>query len=226
MGIFPMAESANSSDIGWYDPPWRGQLSIKNLHIPKKLKKFLRRVIGGEIFEVTFDRDFDAVITACGQTRDETWINDDIRNVFCQLHQAGFAHSVEVWDKNNPNGEPVGGIYGLALGGAFFGESMFSTQTNASKVALVYLIAHLWQQGFTVFDTQFVNAHLKQFGCYEMSRADYHQALKEALQKDVTFYSPDASVSSAGVSVGASSAMKSSSSAFVAAFLHSMTQTS
>jgi leucyl/phenylalanyl-tRNA--protein transferase len=181
-GLFPMAVNADSPFIHWVRPDERGQLSIPGLHIPRRLKDALRR----HDFTITTDHAFDRVIAACampGPKRPETWINPAIVKVFCELHARGHAHSVECWRGD----ELVGGIYGLEIGGAFFGESMFSRATNASKIALVHLTARLWKAGFTLFDTQFVNDHLMQFGVYELPHTQYLLRLSQALSIPADF---------------------------------------
>ena len=182
-GLFPMAYSADSPHINWICPDQRGQLSITDMHIPRSLLKRVKQ----QTYEVRIDTAFDQVITACAEDapdRPETWINDSIKDVFGQLHQMGHAHSVECWH----DGELLGGLYGLKIGGAFFGESMFSRATDASKVALVHLTARLWAGGFKMLDTQFVNDHLEQFGVYEIDHADYMTELTNilAVQADFT----------------------------------------
>jgi len=230
-GLFPMAEGAESSTIYWFDPEMRGQLSITGLHVPKRLRKTIRQ----HPYDIRINTDFAGVITACGVSgtyRPESWINKTIIDLYTQLHERGFAHSVEAWDRET--GELVGGVYGVALGGVFFGESMFHRATDASKIALVHLAARLWQQGYQLFDTQFVNAHLEQFGVYELPRTAYKQQLAEALKKPCVFYS-DVVAEGAG---GSSSLAESPSDvspetttgadalALVSAFLQSITQTS
>jgi leucyl/phenylalanyl-tRNA--protein transferase len=187
-GIFPMAPSRDSAEIGWYDPHERGILPIAGLHVPKKL----RRTIKKQPYRITFDRAFEDVMRGCADVRPDTWINDEIIALYTALHKQGHAHSVEAWHE----GKLVGGVYGIAMGGAFFGESMFSTATDASKIALVYLVARLWRQGFELFDTQFINEHIKQFGVYEIPRREYHRRLKKALAKEVSFYGDQRSSSS------------------------------
>ena len=175
-GLFPMAYNAGSPYVQWICPEMRGQLSIPDLHISKSLLKTLRRAP----YRVTFNQAFAAVIDACAAAtnkRPETWINKAIRDVFCALHAKGHAHSLECWQEE----ELVGGIYGLAIGGAFFGESMFSRARDASKIALVHLIARCWQGGFTLFDTQFVNDHIRQFGAYEVPFDAYKEQLQQAI---------------------------------------------
>ncbi len=169
-GLFPMAYSADSPYIQWVCPEWRGQLSIEGMHISRSLRKAVKR----SNFEIRVDTDFEGVITACGEATDgrpETWINDGIIEAFCELHARGHAHSIECWDASG--NQLVGGLYGMSIGGAFFGESMFSRATNASKIALVHLVARLWRGGFKLLDTQFTNEHLEQFGIYEIAHSDY-----------------------------------------------------
>lgn len=171
-GYFPMADRGDADEIYWYDPAVRGQLSIESLHIPKRLQQTVLRFP----FEVRIDTDFAAVIDACAHSthdRPQTWINAGIRDMFVALHKAGHAHSIECWR----NGKLAGGLYGLAIGGLFSGESMFSRARDASKIALVHLCARLRKGGFKILDTQFVNDHLKQFGVYEISREHYKAAL-------------------------------------------------
>lgn len=177
-GVFPMAESADDDRFYWVDPEQRGQLDILGLHIPDRL----RRTVLQFPYTITVDRAFAMMIDLCAQshdTRRQTWINRPIRNAFIELHARGHAHSVEVWRNN----QLVGGLYGLALGGVFCGESMVSRDHDASKIALVHLCARLYRAGFSVLDTQFVNDHLKQFGVYEVSRAQYHARLAQALSQ-------------------------------------------
>ncbi len=190
LGLFPMAESRGSRALHWLDPEARGILPLDQFHLPRSLLKTLR---GGK-FVVTADQAFAATIAACAAARanrPDTWINAEIERLFIELHQLGFAHSVETW----VDGELVGGLYGASLGGAFFGESMFSTCTDASKVALVHLVARLRLGGFTLLDTQFITAHLERFGTREISRADYHTLLAGAVEAPARFpASPDAAV--------------------------------
>jgi leucyl/phenylalanyl-tRNA--protein transferase len=172
----------------------RGILPLADFHVPRRLRRTLR---SGE-FEVRVDTAFAAVIDACAEPRPgqpETWINDNIAHVFGELHRIGFAHSVETWR----NGELVGGLYGLALGGAFFGESMFSFTTDASKVALVHLVALLRQGGFVLLDVQFVTEHLKRFGATEIPAGHYLYLLEEALPVKSSFAAPSGSADWGGV---------------------------
>ena len=176
-GLFPMAETRGSNRLYWLDPELRGVLPLHGFHLSRRL---LRTVLSGA-FEVAADQDFSAVIHACAAAspgREDSWINADIERLFTQLHRMGHAHSVEC----RSNGELVGGLYGVVLGGAFFGESMFSRARDASKVALVHLVARLRLGGFTLLDTQFVTAHLAQFGAIELPRDTYRTMLAESMQ--------------------------------------------
>lgn len=182
LGYFPMAESAEDKEVFFLSPEERGQLSITNMHIPKSLLK----AIAKEPYEVRINSDFENVIRSCAEQtpgRDNTWINESIIELFIELSERGYAHSVECWDGD----ELVGGLYGLALGSAFFGESMFSRKVNSSKIALVHLVARLWVGGYTILDTQWSNPHLEQFGCFEISKEDYLQKLGKALLIDADF---------------------------------------
>lgn len=182
-GVFPMADSADDPEIYWVDPAYRGVLPLDAFRPPKSLAKRLRRAD----FAVTLNRDFDAVIAGCAD-REETWINDQILELYAALHEYGYAHSVEVW----MDGELAGGLYGVTLGGAYFGESMFSRRTDASKIALVYLVARLKVGGFRLLDTQFVTEHLRRFGATEIKRSEYHAQLERALEMDAEFLRLDA----------------------------------
>lgn len=190
LGLFPMAESREAKTLHWLDPEARGVLPLHGFHIPRSLMKILR---AGR-FTVTANADFAGTIAACAAARDvrpETWINSEIERLFVELYRLGFAHSVESWE----NGILVGGLYGAALGGAFFGESMFSTTTDASKVALVHLVARLRLGGFTLLDTQFITSHLTRFGATEVPRNSYHEMLADAVDVPARFIaSPDAAV--------------------------------
>jgi leucyl/phenylalanyl-tRNA--protein transferase len=182
LGLFPMAESRRSRSLHWLDPEARGVLPLQAFHFPRSLMKTLR---SGR-FRVTADADFPGVIAACAASRPhrpETWINAEIERLFVELHRLGFAHSVETW----ADGALVGGLYGASLGGAFFGESMFSTATDASKAALVHLVARLRLGRFLLLDTQFITAHLARFGAREIPRADYHMMLSEAVEISAYF---------------------------------------
>ncbi len=181
-GLFPMAHSAHAGYVEWVCPERRGQLSIPNLHIPKSLKKAIKR--GG--YAIKINTAFKDVIEACAEAtsdRPDTWINSQIIDAYCALHKKGHAHSVEYWQGH----ELLGGLYGISIGGAFFGESMFSRTTNASKIALIHLAARLNQAGYEILDTQFTNDHLEQFGVYELNHKDYIKALEPALRKICVF---------------------------------------
>ena len=183
IGIFPMASRRSDPSVHWVAPPMRGVLPLTAFHIPRRLRRALR----AKPFEIHCDRRFEEVVLACAAPREghpETWINPEIRRVFCELHRLGHAHSVEAWR----DGRLAGGLYGLALGGAFFGESMFSTEPDASKIALVHLVALLMIGGFALLDVQFVTEHLRQFGAIEIPAAIYLQRLDEALRLDARFY--------------------------------------
>jgi leucyl/phenylalanyl-tRNA---protein transferase len=175
-GIFPMAESADDNALYWIEPERRGILPLDEVHIPKSLARTIRR--GG--FEVKIDNDFEGVIEGCAAPRAgrrSTWINGRIRSLYRELFALGHCHTVEVWQ----DGEMIGGLYGVHLGRAFFGESMFSRARDASKIALVYLIARLKYGGFTLLDTQFVTGHLARFGAVEVSRQTFQRLLEGAL---------------------------------------------
>ena len=182
-GLFPMAENRRDKQLFWIDPEVRGILPLDNFHIPRSLKKKIRN----NPFEVRFDHNFAAVIRACAQQkpkRGETWINDEIIELYTKLFCMRHAHSVECWQEE----KLVGGLYGISIGGAFFGESMFSSERDSSKIALVHLVARLNLAGFTLLDTQFITDHLKQFGAIEISRVEYHKILSGALNLDVGFH--------------------------------------
>ena len=181
LGVFPMAESREDPEVFWVDPRWRGIFPLDAFHISRSLARHIRR--GG--FEVSVNRDFDGTLRGCAD-RPETWINDTIFRLYTTLHARGFAHSLEVWE----DGALVGGVYGVTLGAAFFGESMFSRRTNASKVALAYLVDRLRLGGFQLFDTQFITAHLRSLGAVEIPRAEYRRRLAEALARPADFIRP------------------------------------
>lgn len=183
-GVFPMAESRDDPELYWIDPEARGVLPLDAFHVPKRLKRTIRQ----RPFEVRIDTAFREVMLGCAEAapnRDGTWINQRIVSLYCELHERGRAHSVECWKE----GELVGGLYGVSLGAAFFGESMFSRVTDASKVALVYLVARLIRGGYRLLDTQFVTSHLQQFGAVEISRDKYRVRLAEATAAKGDFYS-------------------------------------
>ncbi len=182
LGIFPMAESRDDPEVHWIDPELRGILPLEQFHLPRKLRRLIRR---GH-YRVTCNRDFRGVIRACAERRDErpeTWINDTIEQLYSELHAMGFAHSVETWRDDAAGGPPrlVGGLYGVALGSAFFGESMFSLERDASKVALAHLVFLLRKGGFQLLDTQFTTPHLRQFGALDLPRDNYKALLSRAL---------------------------------------------
>lgn len=175
MGVFPMSEHRDDPDIFWVDPIRRGIFPLDEFHISRSLAKAIRRAD----YTVTLDADFEGVLHACA-AREETWINGEIHNLYMALHAKGKAHSIEVWRGDSL----IGGVYGVVLGGAFFGESMFSNATNGSKIALAFLITHLRRAGFTLFDTQFITDHLASLGAIEIPRADYHKLLTWAIRQD------------------------------------------
>ncbi|HEV7345096.1 MAG TPA: leucyl/phenylalanyl-tRNA--protein transferase [Devosia sp.] len=175
-GIFPMAEDAADEDIFWVSPEMRGIIQLDGFHLSASLRKAIRK----SGFTVKVDTDFDAIIEGCatvGADRDSTWINRTIRAVYGELFRRGVAHTVEVWDGD----ALVGGLYGLAIGGAFFGESMFHRRTNASKIAMAHLVERLRAGGFVLLDTQFVTPHLASLGGIEIPRAQYEERLAAAL---------------------------------------------
>jgi len=182
IGIFPMAESRAANQVHWIEPRYRGILPLDGLHVPRSLRKRLRH--GG--FEVTCDTAFPSVIACCAEPvpgRRETWINPVIERLYVTLFERGFAHSVECW----LDGDLVGGLYGVSLGAAFFGESMFSRRSDASKVALVHLVLRLVKGGYALLDTQFETPHLAQFGVIEIPREDYRQRLSAAVSRPARF---------------------------------------
>ncbi|MEQ9153267.1 MAG: leucyl/phenylalanyl-tRNA--protein transferase [Parvibaculaceae bacterium] len=183
-GVFPMAESRDDPELYWIDPEARGILPLDAFHVPRRLK----RTVGQQPFEIRIDTAFREVMLGCAEAapnRDGTWINERIVGLYCELHERGRAHSVECWQE----GKLAGGLYGVSLGAAFFGESMFSRVTDASKVALVHLVARLIRGGYLLLDTQFVTSHLKQFGAIEISRDRYRVELMKATAAQGDFYS-------------------------------------
>jgi leucyl/phenylalanyl-tRNA--protein transferase len=181
-GIFPMAESAEDPALYWIEPERRGIVPLDNFRVPARLARTVR----SDRFTVLCDRAFDAVIAGCAEPqpgRQRTWINTRIRNLYRGLHQLGHCHSVEVYADSTL----VGGLYGVSLGGAFFGESMFHRARDASKVALVHLVARLKAGGYRLLDTQFVTDHLKMFGAVAVSRRQYHKLLEAALATQADF---------------------------------------
>jgi len=182
-GVFPMAKSRDDPTIYWIDPQERGVLPLDEFHIPRSLRKVIRQ---GR-FDVRCDTACAEVISACAQSdrgREDTWINDEIERAYTRLNGMGLVHSVEAWQ----DGELAGGLYGMALGGAFFGESMFTRVTDASKVALTHLVAYLRLSGFVLLDTQFVTDHLIRFGAREIPARQYHRLLDAALQVKAEFH--------------------------------------
>jgi leucyl/phenylalanyl-tRNA--protein transferase len=175
-GVFPMAEHADDPEVFWVRPETRGVIPLDAFHVPKSLAKTIRQ---GR-FEIRYDHDFAGVIDGCAETgegRASTWINAPIREAYLDLHRRGHCHSVEAWR----DGRLVGGLYGVSLGGAFFGESMFHRETDASKVALVYLVARLKADGFVLLDTQFVTPHLATLGAIEVPRSRYQRLVEAAI---------------------------------------------
>ena len=194
-GIFPMAEGRDKPEIFWVDPEQRGIIPLDHFHIPKKLKKTVRQ----EVFDVHCDRNFEAVIRGCAGSqgnREDTWINDEILALYGKLFRMGFVHTVECW----MDGHLAGGLYGVAIKGAFFGESMFQVERDASKVALVHLVLRLCLGGYRLLDIQFITEHLEQFGAQEVPRYVYHEMLDTALTTDAEFHGPLPSDSGDGIS--------------------------
>ena len=176
MGVFPMAEDADDPEVFWVKPEKRGIIPLDDFHVPRSLAKTVKR----GTFDIRIDSDFAGVLDGCAEAtggRPQTWINATIREACLRLHAIGHAHSVEAWR----DGALVGGLYGITLGRAFFGESMFSRATDASKVCLVHLVERLRERGFTLLDTQFITDHLQRFGAVEISRARYERLLDSAL---------------------------------------------
>jgi leucyl/phenylalanyl-tRNA--protein transferase len=181
-GIFPMAESADDPALYWIEPEKRGVIPLEAFHVPARLARTVR----SDRFEIAVNRDFEAVLDGCADSqpgRTRTWINTRIRTLYQKLYNIGHCHSVEAYE----NGELAGGLYGVCLGHAFFGESMFHRSRDASKVALVHLVARLRAGGFALLDTQFVTDHLKTFGAIEVTRRQYHKLLEAALVGEADF---------------------------------------
>ncbi|MTI00501.1 leucyl/phenylalanyl-tRNA--protein transferase [Roseibium sp. RKSG952] len=178
IGIFPMAEHRDDPELFWVDPKFRGVFPLDGFHISRSLARRIRN----SGFEVSIDQHFAGVVDGCAD-RTDTWINAELRGLYLDLHQSGHAHSLEVWEEN----QLVGGVYGVVLGAAFFGESMFSRRTDASKVALAYLVDRLRQTGFRLFDTQFLTAHLASLGAIEIPRSQYRRELEEAINASADF---------------------------------------
>ncbi len=183
-GIFPMSEDSQDSEIFWVDPKRRGVLPLDGLHIPRRLKRTIR----SSDLTIRVDHAFKDCMHACSKSRPgrrSTWINDQIIELYTGLYEVGYAHSVEAWRDD----QLVGGLYGVSIGGAFFGESMFSFEQDASKIALVYLVARLVHGGYRLLDVQFVTEHLQKFGVIEISKADYKKRLTEVIVVEADFYS-------------------------------------
>ncbi len=188
-GVFPMGESRDDPSLYWVDPQERGIIPLDGFKLPRKLRATVRKAP----FDVTTDTVFRTTMEACAmpaEGRSSTWINERIVDLYCELHERDHAHSVECWQ----DGKLVGGLYGVSIGAAFFGESMFSRVTDASKVALVHLVARLRRGGFKLLDTQFVTDHLAQFGAIEIPRGEYRSCLAEAIAQEADFYSLGAGV--------------------------------
>lgn len=182
-GLFPMAESADDPGLFWLEPEQRGILPFDRFHLPRRL----RRTIRNDVFEIRVSTDFQRVIDGCAEPmpgRQKTWINREIRRLYGELFDMGYCHTVEAWQ----DGELVGGLYGVSLNGAFFGESMFTFKTDASKVCLAHLVARLIVGGYSLLDTQFVTDHLSKFGTLEVTQSDYNERLSEALKLETDFY--------------------------------------
>ena len=181
-GLFPMAESADDPGLFWLEPERRGILPLDSFHLPRRL----RRTIRSDLFEIRVSTDFQGVIDGCAEPmpgRQKTWINREIRRLYGELFDMGYCHTVEAWQE----GELVGGLYGVSLNGAFFGESMFSFRTDASKACLTHLVARLIVGGYSLLDTQFVTDHLRQFGAIELGKEAFHARLERALAVDGDF---------------------------------------
>jgi len=176
MGIFPMA--MDDGEIGWFSPDPRGIIPLESFHVSKNLARLLKQ----NRFEVRMDTAFREVMAGCAD-REETWIDGRVMESYCELHRRGYAHSVESWFE----GELAGGLYGVALGGAFFGESMFHRRTDASKVSLAHLVAHLRKRRFALLDTQWSTPNLGRFGARDIPKADYMELLRKALGVRTSF---------------------------------------
>jgi len=181
IGIFPMAEHRDDPEIFWVDPRRRGVMPLQGFHLSRSLAKAMRR----SPLRASVDENFAAVVEGCAD-RADTWINDEIFSLYNALHQRSHAHSVEIWEDQTL----VGGVYGVTLGGAFFGESMFSRRTNASKMALAVLVDRLRRAGFVLFDAQFLTDHLASLGAVEITRAEYHARLDHAKEVKARFDAP------------------------------------
>ena len=189
-GLFPMAETRTVSDVFWVDPIYRGILPLSQFHISRSLRKCILK----ENYNIKISSAFSEVISACAE-RPDTWINDTIFELYCTLAKNKMAHSLEVWQEK----QLIGGVYGVVIGAAFFGESMFSRRDNASKIALAYLVHRLKHTGFKLFDTQFITPHLASLGAVEIPRVNYLKHLREALNLAADFTDPSYSVSASGI---------------------------
>ena len=186
VGIFPMSNDREDKEIFFVNPDYRTIIPIREFHFSKSLKRLIRQ----RPFKITFNKAFSQVIHSCANiNRNETWINKEIESLFISLHKMQYAHSIECWKDN----ELIGGIYGLAMGGVFFAESMFSSISNGSKVALAHLVAILWKNGFKLLDVQFLNEHLLQFGAHEITKHQFERKLKLALEIEADLYSIESS---------------------------------
>ena len=185
-GIFPMSESADDPGMFWVEPDMRGVIPLDGFHVPKRLARTVRQ----GVYDVTANKSFSRVLALCAEDtpdRPDTWINGRIAALYNELHKMGYCHSIECWQ----NEELVGGLYGVCLQGAFFGESMFSRARDASKVALVHLVERLNVGGFALLDTQFNTDHLSQFGAISVPKKDYEVMLEEALEVEADFFAID-----------------------------------
>ncbi|MBP1874654.1 leucyl/phenylalanyl-tRNA--protein transferase [Ensifer adhaerens] len=183
IGLFPMADSADDPELFWVEPEIRGVIPLDGFHVSRSLAKTIRK----SHLDIRFNTAFEAVMEGCAAPapdRPTTWINSKIRALYATLHSMGYAHSVEAWE----DGALVGGLYGVSLGSAFFGESMFSRRTDASKICLVHLVERLRAKGFELLDTQFTTEHLKSFGAIDVPKAEYEIMLADAMNSpDLTF---------------------------------------
>ncbi len=199
-GFFPMAERRRDPHIVWVSPEERGVIPLRGFHVPRRLA----RTVKSDRFQVRTDTSFATVMAACAESapgRSETWINDEMIRLYCALHQTGHAHSIECWRE----GRLVGGLYGVQLGAAFFGESMFSRERDASKVALVHLVARLIRGSFELLDAQFLTEHLAQFGTIALPRSEYLERLGPAIARTGEFYCPEPSGKSGSFSLAVAS---------------------
>lgn len=206
-GLFPMADDRHDPTIHWIDPESRGIIPLDRFHVPKRLARTIRQAR----FEVRADTAFETVIRTCAESRPNrprTWLNDQLIELYCELHRLHYAHSIECWRDDRM----VGGLYGVSLGSAFFGESMFSLERDASKIALVALVDRLNQGGYRLLDTQFLTDHLGQFGAVEIPREAYRRRLNDALQSQAVFHSDGGAILSSTPWVSSSEGIGSSQS--------------